>query len=327
MRFLVTGGTGFIGSHMVELLLSRGWEVVCPVRNPAALRNLDGMAARTLSFAGLQSEIADARGFDYVIHVAGVTRALDYRDYYDANVEVTRSLLELFAAQEPDKRPKRFVLVSSQAAAGPCPDENSCVVESGPYCPVSSYGRSKAEAEETALGYRDRVPVTIIRPPTVFGPRDEDVLGVFKCAKYGLAPCLAGPDRLVSIIYVKDLVEGILLAALSLKTEGEIYFLANPEPVIWREFALLVAKMMGYRVLAVRIPLIAMKIAALAGDFLGKLKGVAPLLRSEKLEEMKQIAWVCSSEKAYRDLKWTPPTPVEEAISETARWYTEHGWL
>jgi nucleoside-diphosphate-sugar epimerase len=327
MRFLVTGGTGFIGSNMVELLLGRGWEVVCPVRNPRVLRNLEGIPAQILSFESLQSEISEGQGFDYVVHVAGATRALDYQGYHSANVEVTRNLLELLAAQDPGKRPKRFVLVSSQAATGPCLEEDSCVVESGPYCPISSYGRSKAAAEQVALSYQDRVPVTVIRPPTVFGPRDVDVLSVFKCAKYGLAPCLAGPDRLVSIIYSKDLVEGILQAALSPKAEGEVYFLANREPVVWREFALLVAKVLGYKAMAVRIPLFAMKIAALAGDVMAKFKVAAPLLRSEKFEEMKQIAWVCSSEKAYHDLNWTPSTSMEKAIRETGRWYSDHGWL
>jgi dihydroflavonol-4-reductase len=327
MRFLVTGGTGFIGSHMVELLLGRGWEVVCPVRKPGALRHLEGMPVRVVALENLKSEILNRQGFDYVIHVAGATRAFDYDGYHSANVEVTRNLLELLAAQEPSKRPKRFVLISSQAAAGPCPDDSSCVVESGPYCPVSLYGRSKAAAEEVALSFRDRVPVTVIRPPTVFGPRDVDVLAVFKCATFGLAPCLAGPDRLVSIIYAKDLVEGILQAALSRKAEGEIYFLANPEPVVWREFALLVAKVLGYKAFALRIPLFAMKIAALAGDLVGRFKADAPLFRSEKLEDIRQIAWVCSSEKAYRDLNWTPPTPIEDAIRDTGRWYKEHGWL
>jgi dihydroflavonol-4-reductase len=327
MRVLVTGATGFVGSHMAELVMARGWEVVCPVRDPLSLRNLKGIPARVVSIQDLDEEIANNGTFDYVIHLAGATRATDYQSYWEANVKWTGDLLERFADSSNNSILKRFVLVSSQAATGPSPDDGACRTESDPLCPISLYGRSKAEAEKVALGYKDRVPITIVRPSTVFGPRDTDVLGVFKCARYRLAPCIGGPDRLVSVIYVEDLVEGILAAALSQASEGEVYFMANPEPVVWREFALEVARIMGTRAAAVPVPLFAMKVLALAGDILGKFRGVTPLFRSEKLEEMKQIAWVCSPEKAFTELSWKPRFPLDEAIRRTAAWYQENGWL
>lgn len=327
MRILVTGATGFIGSHMAELILAKGWEAVCPVRNLLALRNLKGIPARVIAIEDLDAEISNKGPFDYVIHLAGATRASDYNGYRRTNVERTQELLEKFANCECRASLKRFVLVSSQAATGPSTDDGACRTESDPLCPVSLYGRSKAEAEEVALRYKDRLPITIIRPPTVFGPRDTDVLGVFKCAAYRLAPCIAGPDRLVSIIYVEDLAEGILAAAFSPASEGEIYFLANPKPVVWREFGLEVARVMGKRAMAVPVPLFAMKLLAFAGDIVGKTRGVTPLFRTEKLDEMKQIAWVCSPEKAFTDLGWKPRFPLAEAIKKTAEWYEANGWL
>jgi len=327
MRFLVTGATGFVGSHMAELILAKGWQVVCPVRNPSSLRNLKGIAAQVVSISDLDSEIANNGPFDYVIHLAGATRASDYNGYWESNVKWTEELLEMFVDSPSNSLLKRFVLVSSQAATGPSTDDGACRTESDPLCPVSLYGCSKAEAEGVALRYRDRVPITIIRPSTVFGPRDTDVLGVFKCARYRLAPCIAGPDRLVSIIYVEDLVEGILAAALSEVSKGEVYFVANPQPVVWREFALEVARVMGTSAIAVPIPLFAMRIVALAGDIVAKFRGVTPLLRTEKLAEMRQIAWVCSPEKAFTELGWKPRFPLDEAIRKTAAWYTQNGWL
>ncbi len=169
--------------------------------------------------------------------------------------------------------------------------------------------------------------MTVIRPPTVIGPRDSDVLGVFKISRYRLAPCLAGPDRLVSIIYVEDLVEGIHAACVSPNACSGVYFAANPEPVVWRSFVLDVARICGYSAIPVPIPLSLMRIAATAGDLISKLTGSAPLMRSEKLEEMKQIAWVCSSEKAYTALNWIPKTSLENAIKKTALWYRENGWI
>lgn len=327
MNALVTGATGFIGSHMAEFLINRGFDVVCPVRDIGRLRHLSGIAATVIGYDQLESEIQAGDGFDYVIHLAGATRAPDYESYRMANVERSRALLELFSSEGCRSRLKRFVLVGSQAAAGPAEDGAGPVQESDPPRPVSLYGRSKLEAERTVLSYGDRLPVTVIRPPTVFGPRDTDVLDVFKLVRYRLAPCLAGPDRLVSIIYVEDLVEAIYAACTSPNACSNVYFAANPEPVVWRLFVLEVARICGYSAITVRIPLLVMKIAAAAGDLVGRLTGSAPLFRSEKLEEMRQIAWVCSSEKAYKDLAWAPKTPIEEAIEKTARWYRENGWI
>ncbi len=145
--------------------------------------------------------------------------------------------------------------------------------------------------------------------------------------KVRLAPCIAGPDRKVSIIYVEDLVDGIFTAAVGLKSLGQVYFLANTEPVIWREFVLQVALIAGCRAVTLRVPLLAMRLAALAGDLVGKVRETPPLFRSEKLAEMKQIAWVCSPEKAYRDLQWRPGTPLPVAIEKTLVWYREHRWV
>lgn len=323
----MTGATGFIGSHMTDLLVKEGWEVVCPVRDISRLRNLSGIQARVIPLSDVGSEIVKNPGFDYVIHLAGATRAWDYRGYREANVESTRRLLELFSKPAANSHLKRFVLVGSQAACGPSSDDGTPITESDPLCPVSLYGRSKREAEEVALSFTDRVPVTIIRPPTVFGPRDTDVLGVFKCTRYRLAPCLAGPDRMISLIYVEDLIEGVLVAALASKSLGGVYFLANQDPVIWREFVLQVAAIAGSRAVTLRVPLIAMRLAARVGDLLGKVSKIPPLFRSEKLEEMKQIAWVCSPEKAYRDLKWRAGTPLPVAIKKTLEWYREHRWI
>jgi len=327
LRFLVTGATGFIGSHVVESLNAKGWEVVCPVRDTSSLRNLDPTAARVVSLDRLESEITGDGAVDYVIHVAGSTRALNYEGYRAANVDFARRLLDLF--QQPAMRNglKRFVLVSSQAAAGPSREDGTPVTEQDPPHPVSLYGRTKLEAEMACLAVSERLPITIIRPSTVFGPRDLDVLGVFKSAKYRIAAHIAGPNRLVSIIYVQDLVQGILAAAFSPAAVGQTYFIANPVPVVWREFSLHAARVMGYKAVALPVPLFIMRLVARAGDFFGGITGNAQLFRTEKLEEMKQIAWVCSAAKAEKELGWSSRTPMTDALEKTAGWYREHGWL
>jgi nucleoside-diphosphate-sugar epimerase len=327
MTFLVTGGTGFIGSHMVEFLATRGHEVVCPVRDISKLRHLKGLRARIIPFPELETEIIDSNGVDYVIHLAGATRAKDLAAYRSANVERTRDLLTMLSREQCRDRVRKFVLVGSQAAAGPSLDGATPIRESDVPRPVSDYGRSKLEAEQLVLQFQEVLPVSVIRPPTVFGPRDVDVLDVFKLAKYRIAPCLAGPDRYVSIVYVEDLVEAIYTACVSPQACSNVYFISNAEPVIWRRFAVDVARICGYSALSFPVPLFLMKIVAAAGDLRSKLTGSVPLLRSEKLDEMKQTAWICSPEKAFSELGWQPRTPLDKAIEKTATWYAEHGWI
>jgi nucleoside-diphosphate-sugar epimerase len=131
----------------------------------------------------------------------------------------------------------------------------------------------------------------------------------------------------VSIIYVKDLVAGLLTAALSPAAEGQIYFMANPEPVVWKQFTLDVARLMGCRSVSVPVPVSLLKLVALVGELIGKVSSEPPLFRLEKFYEIKQLAWVCSPEKALRELGWQARTPLEQAIKETATWYRDNGWI
>jgi nucleoside-diphosphate-sugar epimerase len=325
LRFLLTGATGFVGSHLTEHLIEAGHSVTCAVRDISKPKHLSDLQCSLITFDKLfQEQMLEP--FEYVIHVAGLTRALSYEEYFKANVLLTRKLLSLCSETYSDSI-RKFVLVSSQAAAGPSGKNMAPVIETDTPRPVSLYGKSKLEAEQEVLKHIDRLPIVIVRPPTVFGPRDKDVLRVFKAAKLRLSPYISGPDRLVSVIYVEDLVDGLLKAAISEKAGGQIYFMANSRPVVWREFTLLVARIMDYKTLGLPFPVSIMRFAAIFGDIAGKARGTANLFRSEKLAEMLEIAWVCSSEKAYRELDWKPRLSLEDAILKTGRWYKDKGWI
>lgn len=328
MRCLITGGTGFVGSHVVELAIRNGWEVLCLVRDINAVRFLKDMPVKCCSMDRLESELIGSPNIDLVIHVAGATRALTYAEYYKANVEYTKWLIGLLISSGATRNLARFVLVSSQAAAGPSRPNAEPVTERDLPNPVSNYGRSKLEGEAIALSFSRQIPVTIVRPPTVFGPRDTDVFGVFRSARFRITPVVAGPDRIVSVIYVEDLAQGIVEAAICDHVpSGEIFFLANEQPVIWREFAQQIGKSLGYSPSVVPVPLFAMRFIGKVGDMTGYLTKKPALIRSEKIMEMEKLAWVCSSSKARKLLSWTTSTPLNVAIDKTRDWYVREGWI
>jgi dihydroflavonol-4-reductase len=326
-RCVVTGATGFVGSHLIDYLLASGADIVCPVRNIQNLKYLTNKSVTITTFDELEKEIRSKGNLDYVFHIAGATRALAYKDYYSANVELTERLLQLILRATDSKFFKRFVFISSQAVSGPAANSITPVTESNAPNPVSWYGRSKLEAEQIVHKYSDEIPALIIRPSTIFGPRDTDVLGVFKSCKYHLAPCLTGKDRMVSVIYVEDLIHGIIEAALSNETAGKTYFLTNQEPVVWRDFIREVGRLMDSSVVILPIPKFVLKPFGLMSDLVGKFTGKASLFRTEKIREMDQWFWVCSPESAHRDFGWVAQTELSLGLTKTFQWYKARRWL
>ncbi len=327
MKVLVTGATGFIGSHIVEALHESGHTTVSLVRSLSSIGHLQGLHTRLAPWTALEALAAEDPPFDTVIHAAAATRALTYQQYYDANVATTERLVKAFSQPRTSNYLKRFLLISSQAVAGPSNAGSTPLDESAPPAPISAYGKSKLEAEQTVLRASHSIPVTIVRPSTVFGPRDVDVLGVFRAVRWRVVPYIAGPDRYVSIIYVRDLVEGILTALSSPTAIGKIYFLTNPQPVIWRHFALRVSQVAGYKAIAIPVPVSVMALVASAGDIISNMTRKPLLFRTDKFLEITQEAWVCSPSKAFADLGWQATTPLSTAIALTYSWYIEHGWI
>src|SRR2546427_2980542 len=233
MRAVVTGGAGFIGSHLIEALVARGDEVVCVERPGAPRRWLEGL---DLSYrdSGLDDERALSAAFagaDVVFHLAGLTEARTPADFYAVNTEGTARVLQ--AAARHNGAAPRVLVMSSLAAIGPCRNGDLLSPDTVPF-PISHYGHSKLLAEAVAHAYADRVPTTIIRPPSVYGPRERGVLKFFRFVRRGLALTIGAWDRELSLIYVRDLVDGLIAAAVSNRAIGRTYCLAHPEPVTWR---------------------------------------------------------------------------------------------
>jgi len=326
MKTLVTGGTGFIGSHLVERLRQKGHEVVCIAK--------DMMHARLLELRGCHVILADINtageldsaleGVGTVYHVAGVTRCRNPKDYYEGNTLATRRFVEICRGHVDTIR--RFVYVSSQTAVGPSLDGRP-VCEDSPYHPVSHYGKSKMLAELEVLKAAAGLPVTIVRPSAVYGPRERDMYDYIKTIRRGLKLLIGFHDKLMSLVHVDDLVSGILLAGEAARAAGEKYFLGSERPYSIREIGGTIAAVLHRHPLSVRLPHCLVYTVGAVATAIGKAAGAEVFFNMEKAREAVQPAWTCSVAKASAELGYRERFTLEDGMRQTYRWYVENGWL
>jgi nucleoside-diphosphate-sugar epimerase len=323
---LVTGGTGFVGSHLVESLLQRGCTVTCLVRDPARLRWLSGLKVRLVqgdcSLPG--SLVSAVKDVSIVFHAAGLTKARRAREYYEVNQLGTRNILEACAGNNPDI--SKFILVSSLAAAGPSGDGTPVKDTDSPR-PVSDYGKSKLLAEEEAMRYQDRFPVVILRPSAVYGPRDADMFELFRWAARGLWVELAGGDRFINPCFVKDLVSALLLAAEKRTASGSIYFVAEDRPYSWSEFREALLSSGGVKARTIKIPYWAAYLMGRASEFGSVFTSRPALTNRQKVREAVQRYWTCDLTKIESELGFRAAFPLEKGLRLTWEWYRKQGWI
>lgn len=326
LKALVTGANGFVGSHLAEGLLERGYHVRCLVRSTSNLQWLSGFEVQYVyGDIAERTSLKDAvKGVDVVFHCAGLTKARKKEEYFKANAEGTRNIFE--ACLEANPRLQRFIYVSSQAAVGPGGDEKP-LDETAPCRPVTHYGESKLEGERIASQFASQLPITIVRPPAVYGPRDSDMLGFFKVARHGFRISIGRGQNFVSLVYVKDLVDGIILAAQVPKSAGQTYFIADDKVYSWKEAFSIIAKVLNKRTMPVRIPKGLVSFLAFASESFRKLLGKTAVLNTEKAKEITQRYWGLNVSKAKADLGFSPRYDLEKGAEETVRWYKEKGWL
>ncbi|MDW7679327.1 MAG: NAD-dependent epimerase/dehydratase family protein [bacterium] len=326
MLALITGANGFIGSHLVERLLRKNYSVRCLVRKTSDLKWIQHLPVSLLygDITDFHSLLSAVQKVDYVYHLSGKVRALNEDEFFRVNQRGTKNLLESCRLHAPDL--KRFVYISSQAAVGPSPD-GTALREIDPPCPVSIYGKSKLQGELETLSYRKHFPVTIIRPPSVYGPRDDDILAIFKNIKMGIKPLIGKKARALSLIHIDDLVDGIVLAAEHPNGANEIFFMANRKSCFMEEWENMVATALEKKAVFVRIPEWGLDFTAWIAEIVARLSRKPALLNRDKVLEMKQPHWVVDSSKAERLLGFTPKIEIKNGIRELYRWYRDQGWL
>lgn len=324
-RVLITGGTGFVGSHTIEAYLSSGWNVRAMVRDPERLSWLRELRTEIIvgKLSDTESLLRAASGCDVVVHCAGLTKALRERDFMEVNsVAVGR-----FASACQEVGVQRFVLCSSLAAAGPS-GKQSAKSEGDACNPISAYGKSKLEGERRIADVCKSMEWVILRPPAVMGPRDLQFVPLFRAVKrLGLYPEWGTGTQRYSLIYVRDLARGLLLAGESAFGVNQTYFVAMSDAFTWKSVSQRLGAILHRSIRVLRVPVPAIRIVAPILELCGRLAGKPAMLSREKLREILADGWVCNSSKIQQQIGFSCQYDLDAILTETVADYEQRGWI
>jgi len=323
---LVTGGTGFVGGHLAAYLVEKGISVRCLVRPTSNKRWLNGLDVEMIS-GDLRDEaslIKAVSNVDVIFHLAGETASFSEDVYYQSNVVGTVKLLKSTIQVNPQI--KRFVFVSSLAAAGPSKTLKPNI-EADTAHPISPYGASKLAAEEAVLAFASQIPVTVIRPPVIYGPRDRNFLEYIRIVNHGIRPFVGWQDRYGSFIYIDDLVRGVVLAAQLEKASGQVYYLVSESRISWREMGRIVASRLKKSSVFFQIPFFIAWLLVIGREIVERSQNRPSFVNLQKVREFRQRFWICDRYKALKDLEFKPQISISEGLDKTIAWYRKEGWL
>jgi nucleoside-diphosphate-sugar epimerase len=319
---LVTGASGFVGSHIVETLLEAKHSVICAVRKTSNLRWVEDLPVK-YRYGDLNDEKFSetvVKNVSAVIHCAGIVRAMNKNEYFKANAENTKNLCNAVLKVNPGL--KKFIFISSQSAMGPSAaegvekvtDENN---------PISDYGLSKLAAEsEVKKILCGKVPYTILRPSTVYDPRDKDIFIFFYLINKHLR-LVTMTKRFLQLIYVKDVANTVTSCLENEKTDNNVYYLANSIVYTWSEIGKIISSSVGIKTVPVPVADFVFKFVAIAAESLSYITKKPAVLNRQKVVEMLQEYWTSSTKPAKNDLN-IEFTSLEVASEITYNWYSDN---
>jgi nucleoside-diphosphate-sugar epimerase len=325
MRVLVTGASGFLGSHIAEQFAAAGHDVRTLLRPTSSRQFLqfphEEAIGDVTDAASLPAAVSDV---DVVVHAAGLIKARNEAEFASVNEHGTTNLFRAIEAHNPGV--KRIVYISSIAARGSSKDGKPRPIDAPPK-PITAYGRSKLAGEllarKSPLGGR----TVVFRPPAIYGPRDPALLPFFQLARYRFAPLLSG-RHLVSMIYAADAASAVLLAATAeADIGGRLYYPEDGAVYTWLDMLAAIEGAAGHKMFVLPTPRFAYELAALGSEAFGAITRRAVVFNREKVREMAQPAWVCSAEDLRRDLGWHPEVQIAEGARLTYDWYKQSRWL
>lgn len=327
MKVLLTGATGFVGSHVAEILCSKGYTVVCNARATSNTRWIKHLPIELVdaSLDNKESLKKILNGVEGVVHIAGLTAARNDDEFMRGNRDGTKNLLD--AILESNITISKFLHCSSMAAVGPANSLEQPLTEQSPCKPITAYGRSKYAAEEVVLAVKDSLPVTIVRPPAVYGERDSAILSFFQTVNKGIAPLIGFSEKHVSLVHVHDLARGIVEAFESPNTIGKTYFISSDEFYTWENISRETAEILGKKTITLKIPHAVVMTLAAVSEFFGRFSSKPPVFNYEKGTDIIQEYWICSTEAARNDFGYKQQVSLHDGITRTVQWYKENNWL
>jgi len=314
----VTGATGFVGAHLVEAFRERGWSVRAIVR-PGSRKPLpDGVERREagLEPTALASAIA---GCDAVVHSAAMIRARDERELMRVNVEGTRAAVDAANAAGA-----RLIFISSQAAIGAGTPAAPAREDDSPR-PVNAYGRSKLAAEDVVRA-RAATAWTILRPSSVYGPRDRQFLPLYRLAARGLFPLVAPPDMAFTLVHVRDVARAVVMAAEDPRAAGAAMFVGHGDPQTGEAILRTIARLVGTTYRPLRVPSVLVRVLGAVGEAMWKV-GMRPLVDASRVAELRAPGFVVDVTRARETMRFVAEIDIERGFAETHAWYRAQGWL
>jgi nucleoside-diphosphate-sugar epimerase len=325
-RVLITGGTGFIGSHLAETLVKKGLSVRCLIRETSDLRWINDLDVQQVigDVIDLHSLKEAVSNIDTVFHAAGQTKALTESSYYETNVTGTLNLLKAVVQWNPHI--KRFIYISSLAASGPSRTGEPLKETDLPQ-PLTPYGISKLTAEDAIKAFSTKIPVSIVRPPIVYGPRDETGFDFFRVILKRIKPVPGRKNWYASMVYIDDFIRGLILVAQSESAVGETYFLVSETFVAWRDVIDEVAHALHKYTLTIHFPIWFLTFLAWVGKGVSRLTKKPFFIHPSIIRELKHHYWICDGSKAREELGFEPEVSLKEGIQKTIAWCRHVGWI
>jgi nucleoside-diphosphate-sugar epimerase len=333
-NILVTGASGFIGSFLVEGALERGMQVWACVRKSSSRKYLQDQRIRFAELnlgdkEKLREQLAkhkqEHKGWDYMIHCAGVTKCKNLEDFDKGNYQATVNLVEVL--KELDMVPHHFIYISSLSIFGPIHEDTyQPISEADEAQPNTAYGVSKLKSEKY-LQSLEGFPYVIYRPTGVYGPRERDYFLMAKSIGQHIdfAPGFKRQD--LTFIYVKDLVQAVYLS-IEKNVTRRAYFVSDGQVYSARAFSDLIQKELGNPwVLHVKCPLIVLKVVSLLAEKVAGWLGKTSTLNGDKYKIMKQRNWQCDISPLVNELGYKPQYLLDRGVKEIIAWYKKEGWL
>ena len=325
-KVLITGASGFVGYHLIVEALQNNLEVYAAVRKSSHTAHLKGLDIQYTypdfnNLPSLKKELEEKQ-YDYIIHAAGITRAISPDEYDLVNAEYTSNLA--LAAQASGNNFKKFVLISSLAAIGPLDTLTGILTEETSPYPITAYGKSKLLAE-TKLKAIANLNYTILRPTAIYGPRDTGIFIFFQQLTKHIEPYIGRRQQKLSFIYVADLAKASIRALYC--GDAQTYNLSDDSSYDRYELGNMAKNILGVKTIKFHLPVNFVKLIAIASEKVGSLRNKAPILNIEKLTELTAVNWSCSIEPAKQGLGFYPQYNLQDGLYETLKWYKENEWL